>query len=70
MPQKMESYKLGIDEILLHKKKKIVPNVQNLKRMILHEIHNVPYAGNPRYQKTVAAVKSQHFCLGMKREIV
>jgi hypothetical protein len=69
MPQKMDIYNLGLDGILLHKKKKFVPNVQDLKHMILHEMNNVPYAGHPRYQKTVAAVKSQYFWPGMKREI-
>jgi hypothetical protein len=57
----MDIYNLGIDGILLHKKKKIVPNVQDLKHMILHEMHNVPYAGHPGYQKIVATVKSHYF---------
>jgi hypothetical protein len=47
-----------------------VPNSQDLKNMILREIHNVPYAGHPRYQKTIAAVKSQYYWLGMKKEVV
>jgi hypothetical protein len=38
-PQNMDIYKLGVDGILLHKKKKFEPNVQDLKRIILHEIH-------------------------------
>jgi hypothetical protein len=38
--------------------------------MTLHEMHNVPYAGHPGYQKTVAVVKSHYFCPGMKKEIV
>jgi hypothetical protein len=63
----MDIYKLGVDGILLHKKKKFVPNVQDLKRIILHEMHNVPYAGHPRYQKTIVSFKSQYFWLGMKR---
>jgi hypothetical protein len=48
-PQKVDNYNLGIDGILLHKNIIFVPNVQDLKRMILHEMHNVPYAGNPGY---------------------
>jgi hypothetical protein len=67
--RKMDICKLGVDGILLHKNIIFVPNVQDLKRIILHEIHNVPYAGHPRYQKIVAAVKSQYFWPGMKREI-
>jgi hypothetical protein len=61
MPQKMEIYKLETDGILLYKNKIFVPNVQFLKQMILREMHNVPYAGHPRYHKTVAAVKSHYF---------
>jgi hypothetical protein len=65
----MDIYKLGVDGILLHKNIIFVPNVQDLKRIILYEIHNVPYARNPGYQKTIALVKSQYFWPGMKREI-
>jgi hypothetical protein len=68
-PQKMDIYKLGVDGILLHKNKIFVPDFQDLKRIILHEMHNVPYVGHPGYRKTVAVVKSQYFWLGMKREI-
>ena len=37
---------------------------------ILKEMHNVMHDGYPRYQKTVATVKSHYFWLGMKKEIV
>jgi hypothetical protein len=47
-----------------------VPNFQELKNMILREIHNVPYAGNPGYQKTIAVVQSQYYWPGMKKEVV
>ena len=70
MPQKMEIYKLEIDGILLYKNIIFVPNVQCLKQMILQEMHNVPYAGHPGYQKTVAVVKSHYFWPGMKKDIV
>jgi hypothetical protein len=69
MPQKVENYKLEADGILLYKNKIYVPNVQNLKLRILNEMHNVPYVGHPRYQKTMVAVKSHYFWLGMKKEI-
>jgi hypothetical protein len=65
----MDIYKLGVDGILLHKNKIFIPNVQDLKRIILHEMHNVPYTWHLGYQKIVVAVKSQYFWLGMKREI-
>jgi hypothetical protein len=37
--------------------------------MILHEIHNVPYAGHPGYHKTMEAIKNHYFWPGMKRDI-
>jgi hypothetical protein len=49
MPQKVEIYKLETDGILMYKKKNYVHNVQDLKLMILHEMHNVPYVGYPGY---------------------
>jgi hypothetical protein len=45
----VDEYKLGIDGVLLRKNKIFVPKVQDLKCMILHEMHNVPYAGHPGY---------------------
>ena len=67
MLHKVENYKLEADGILLYKKRIYVPNVQYLKCMILHEIHNFPYVGHPRYQKTVATFNSHYFWLGMKK---
>jgi hypothetical protein len=46
-----------------------VPNSQELKNTILREMHNVPYVGHPGYQKTIAAINSQYYWLGMKKEV-
>jgi hypothetical protein len=69
-PQKEENYTLEVDGILLYKNKVHIPNVQGLKLAILREMHNVTYVGHPRYQKTMAVVRSQYFWVGMKKEIV
>jgi hypothetical protein len=65
----VEDYKLEADGTLLYTNKIYVPYFQELRIMILKEMHNVPYAGYPGYQKTVAAVKSHYFWPGMKKEI-
>jgi hypothetical protein len=70
MQQKVENYELGIDGILLFKNNFYVPNSPKLRRVILKEMHNVPYAGHPRYHKTVSTVKRQYYWPSMKREIV
>jgi len=31
---------------------------------------NVPYVGHPGYQKTIAVVRGQHLCPGMKKDVV
>jgi hypothetical protein len=61
---------LEADGLLLYKDRVYIPNVQELKLVILKEMHNMTYVGHPGYQKTVAAVKSHYFWPGMKREIV
>jgi hypothetical protein len=68
-PQRMDNYKLGVDGILLHKNKIFILNVQDLKHIILHEMHNAPYVGHPIYHKNITVVKSQYFWPSMKREI-
>jgi hypothetical protein len=59
---------LGNDAILRYRGIIYVPNSQELKILILREMHNVTYVGHPGYQKTIAAVKSQYFWPGMKKE--
>jgi hypothetical protein len=67
LPHKVENYKLEADGTLMYKNIIYIPNVQDLKLMILHEMHNVPYARHPGYQKIVAAIKSHYFCPVMKK---
>jgi hypothetical protein len=70
LQQKIEEYKLDNDEILMYRGIIYVPNSNELKNLILREMHNVPYVGHPGYQKTIAAVKSQYYWPDMKKEVV
>ena len=47
-----------------------VPNDQELKNMVMREMHNVPYVGHPGYQKTITVVKGKYLWPGMKKEVV
>jgi hypothetical protein len=40
-----------------------------MKNIVLEEMHNVPYAGHPKYHKTITSVRRQYFWLGMKKEM-
>ena len=54
----------------MHKNRIYVPSSRELRNFVLKEMHNVPYAGHPGYQKTIAAVRSQFFWPRMKKDFV
>jgi hypothetical protein len=57
------------DEIIMYRGRIYVPNSQELKNLVLKEMHNAPYAGHPGYQKTIAAVKSQFYWSEMNKYV-
>jgi hypothetical protein len=56
--------------ILMYKDKVYASNSSEMKNVVVKEFHSVPYVLNPRYKNKVATVRSQYFCLGMKKEVV
>jgi hypothetical protein len=52
-----KDYMLGEDGILLFWNIVYVPNSQELRNLVLKEMHNVPYAGHLGYQKTITVVR-------------
>jgi transposase InsO family protein len=69
MQQKIENYELREEGILMFKDRIYVPYNQELKNILLSEMHKVPYVGHPGYQKTIATVKKLYYWLGMKKEV-
>jgi hypothetical protein len=51
---KFKDYRLEEDGILLYMNKFYVPNSQELRNLVLKEMHNVPYVGHPGYHKTIS----------------
>ena len=47
-----------------------VPSSEELKNLVLKEMHNVPYVGHPGYWKTITSIRSQFFWTGMKKYVV
>jgi hypothetical protein len=68
--QKMKEYEMKGYGLLMHKNIIYVPSSGELRNLVLKEMHNVPYAGHPGYQKTIAVVRSQLFCPRMKNDVV
>ena len=54
--KRYEGYKFEEGGILLYKKN-YIPNVEELRRVVMDKIHQAPYSGHPRYQKTIATVR-------------
>jgi hypothetical protein len=53
----------------MHKKRIYVPSSGELRNLVLKEMHDVPYAGHPDYQKIITVVRSHFFWLGMKKDV-
>ena len=70
LESKYQGYKLEGDGLLTYKNRIYIPNVADLRRIVMDEIHQAPYSGHPGYQKIIATSRKQYFWLGMKKYIV
>ena len=67
LEKRYEGYKLEEEGILTYKGKIYIPNVVDLRRVVMDEIHQALYSSHPGYQKTIATARKQYFWLGIKR---
>ena len=67
LEKRYEGYKMEEDGIFTYKYRIYIPNVPDLRRMVMDEIHQAPYSGHPGYQKTIATAIKQYFWPGMKK---
>ena len=58
------------DEIISYKSIIYIPNVADLKKIVMDEIHQTPYSGHMGYEKIIATTRRKYFWLGMKNDIV
>ena len=68
LEKKYEGYKLEEDGIISYKNIIYIPNVADLRRIVMDEIHQAPYSSHPRDQKTIATARKQYFWPGMKKD--
>ena len=57
LEKRYEGYKLKGDGILTYKGRIYIPDVADLRRFFMDEIHQAPYSGHPGYQKTIATAR-------------
>ena len=65
----MKGYKLEEDGLLTFKGGIYVPNVGDLRRIVMDETHHALYSGHPGYQKIIATARKQYFWIGMKKDM-
>ena len=53
----------------MHRDRVYVPDVGDIRKMVLKETHDVPYVGHLSYQKIVATVRKQHYWSGIKNDV-
>ena len=59
LEKRYEGYKLEEDGLLTYKNKIYIPNVADLRRIVMDEIHQAPYYGHSGYQKTIAIARKK-----------
>jgi hypothetical protein len=66
-----KALEFGIDEqgMLLYKKHICVPEVKEIKKLILHEAHDSTYSIHLGSTKMYHDLKSRYWCYGMKRVV-
>ena len=57
------------DGIIMHSNRVHVPNSCKLSKLVMTKMHNIPYVGHLGYQNTTMVLRSEYFCLGMKKNI-
>ena len=63
-------FSLNVEKLVLFMNRTYIPNSVDLKKLILNEVHKKPYSGDPSYQKTITALKKEHYWPSMKFEMV
>ena len=65
LEKKYEGYKLEEDELITYMNIIYIPNVANLRRIVMDEIHQAPHSGHPRYPNTIATTRKWYFWLSI-----
>ena len=55
------------DGLLAYKGRIYIPDVADLKRVVMDEIHQALYSCHPGYQKMIDTARKQYFWSGMKK---
>jgi hypothetical protein len=63
-------FRLSKNGLLMYKNRLYIPEVEEIKLLILNELHKNPYSGHPGYQKIITMLRKEFYWPNMKGEIV
>ena len=67
---KKTDYSLNKKGLTLYKNRLYVPNIPEIKLLILNEVHKSPYSRHLGYQKMMMMLRKYYFWPNMKNEVV
>lgn len=62
-------YKRTEKVLLVYKNRLYIPNIPEIKLLILNAVHKSHYSGHPGYQKMIAMLRKDFFGPNMKNEV-
>ena len=63
------NFSLNEKGLMLYKNRLYVPNIAEIKLLILNEVHKIPYPEHPSYQKMITMLRKDYFWPNMKNEV-
>ena len=63
-------FSLNKKGLLLHKRRLFIPNLEEIKLIVMNELHYRPYLGHHKYQKIITMIRKYFFSPNMKNEVV
>jgi hypothetical protein len=67
--ERYEGYHLTIDGLLMYNNNMYIPNLVEIKNIILDEFHKRPYVGRPSYQNMIMKKIKLYYWPRMKKDI-
>ena len=62
------AYSISSEDLLVYKNRLYIPDSEEVKRLILNELHKKPYSGHPGYQKMITKLRKNYYWPNMKND--
>lgn len=64
-----EGYSVNLEAFLLYRGSVYIPELGDLRNLVMFEAHKAPYSAHPSVKKMHANLKQHYYWPGMKRDI-